>query len=252
MQIPRNIDDYTKLLEDRTPFTMANIGGDGEFLVINGWRGENSDGYVGTEEKQRELSQVLLEPRLTFHGWNPGRLDSDKRHNAEAWCAYHGINVPFWEKGFQDPDFGKAEINVRWVHKEIISSANVNGRLNGFLQALRNRYLIVIGPGWLKPEFTHEVLRSAAVIPTLLTWADRDVIEDEVRQALAQAPRDAVVTWSLGYITKALMWRLQPDFPTVTQVDVGACWDPYCDHPNRHGYKRDSWQEAKAKNLEGL
>jgi hypothetical protein len=34
-----------------------------------------------------------------------------------------------------------------------------------------------------------------------------------------------------------------------THIDMGACWDPYCGVRNRHGYKRDTWPEAMARNL---
>lgn len=253
--VPQNINDYVRLLEDGTPFTYANIGGDGEFLTIVGWDGTNSDGRTSTPEKAEALGRVLLQPRLTLHGYNPGKAESQKLAEAEAWLRWHGINVP--DRGattLVDPDYGSARINVRWVHKEIIASANVNGRLNGFIRALRARPLYVIASADVTESFCLDTLNADAML--LLSkddgWECMDDMESMVRARLDTLPSDTIVSWSLGYLTKVLMWRLAPDYPDMTQVDMGACWDPYCGVRNRHGYKRNTWPAAMTANLEGL
>jgi hypothetical protein len=249
--VPQTIGDWTKLVEDGTPFTYANVGGDGEFLAIGGKVGTNSDGRAFNPEVGKILAQVLLEPRLTFHGYNPGRPGSEKRLAAEAWLRDHGINVPELDPHrLTDPDFGKCERNVRWVHKEIISSANVRGEMGPFIRALRGRYLIVVAPN-NTASFVRDVLQAPGWVSVPLErgfeWFGP--IHESVRRELAAAPDDAVVTWSLGYPAKPLIWRLAAEFPAVTQIDMGACWDPYCGVRNRHGYKRDTWPEAMARNL---
>ncbi len=254
MIIPRHVEDYVQLLNDGTPFTLSNIGGDGEFLTINGWDGTNSDGRESTPEKQWALAQTLLEPRLTYHGYNPGHLKSEKRDNAEAWLRSQGINVPYHDGRLQDPYFGMSRINVRWVHKEIISSANVKGNLNPFLRALRDRSPVVVGPSTLTDEFLEDTLdaRAGILIPPDKGWEIIDGIEEDVAHVLETSLPDTVVTWSLGYLTKVLMWRLVERFPTMTQIDVGAIWDPYCGLLNRHGYRKPEWAEMMVQNLEGL
>ena len=251
VDVPRNIGDYANLLDNGTPFSMANIGGDGEFLTIVGWGGVNSDSRESTPEKAAALARVILEPRLTYHGYNPGRLESEKRTDAEAWLRGHGVNVPVYECDLQDPDFGSSVVNVRWVHKEIISSANVAGRLAPFIAALRRRSLLVVGANWLTDEFVRGVLGADRLyaIPPEVGWEALDDIEGHVEQDLGAMPDDAVVTWGLGYLTKVLMWRLAPKYPALTQIDVGAVWDPYCGVLNRHGYKRPEWPEAMERNL---
>ena len=84
-------------------------------------------------------------------------------------------------------------------------------------------------------------------------WEILDDIEGDVDRTLRTLPNDTVVLWSLGYLTKVIMWRLAILFPAVTQIDVGAIWDPYCGLLNRHGYRRPEWALThKAANLEGL
>lgn len=252
--VPRHIEDYVALLKAGTPFTLSNIGGDGEFLTITGWDGTNSDGRESTPEKATALAETLLKPRLTYHGYNPGHLESEKRRNAEAWLRKHGINVPIHVGHLHDQDYGKSEINVRWVHKEIISSANVRGKLNPFLRVLSERPLMVVGPSTLSMVFLIDVLHCnvTELVPPESGWEILDILEAKMIQKLSGCPPDVIVTWSLGYLTKVLMWRLAPKFPQATQIDVGAIWDPYCGLLNRHGYRRPEWEECKAANLEGL
>lgn len=252
MRGPTNIGHWVTLLEDQTPFSYSNIGGDGEFLTITGWDGTNSDGRTSTPEKAEALGRVLLEPRLTYHGYNPGALGSEKEAAAEAWLRRHGINVPQRTvRPRSDPDFGSSRINVRWVHKEIISTANAKGRLYPFLQALQERPLLVVGTDWLTEEFLGDALRarSTVLIPQEMGWAEMDEIRDRVHHALHSFPRDGIVTWGLGYISKVLTWELALERPELTQIDVGACWDAYCGVLNRHGHKRPEWAAAMKENL---
>jgi hypothetical protein len=254
--VPQTIEDWTKLVEDGTPFTYANIGGDGEFLAIVGKVGTNSDGRAFNPEVGKILAQVLLEPRLTFHGYNPGRPGSEKRLAAEAWLREHGINVPELDPHrLTDPDFGKCERNVLWVHKEIISSANVRGELGPFLRALRERTSVVVMSCDLdvpvREWFATDVLgaKEYLLVPVEHGLNCLDSLYDTIAEQIQSAGDGAVVSWSLGYPAKPLIWRLAAEFPAVTQIDMGACWDPYCGVRNRHGYKRDTWPEAMARNL---
>lgn len=254
---PRHLQDYVDRLNHGKQFTLSNIGGDGEFLTITGWGGTNSDGRESTPGKALALGQTLLKPRIEFHGYNPGHLDSDKRRNAEAWLRKQGINCPEYipGHGLQDHEFGLSDINVRWVHKELISSANAGGRLNPFLRALRERTLLVVGPTTITHEFLDDVLQAKAsvLVKPEDGWEILDDIEGDVDRTLRTLPNDTVVLWSLGYLTKVIMWRLAILFPAVTQIDVGAIWDPYCGLLNRHGYRRPEWALThKAANLEGL
>lgn len=250
ISVPKSILDYVRLVEEGTPFSYSNIGGDGEFLTITGWDGTNSDGRTSTPEKARALARVLLEPRLTLHGYNPGHLKSDKEAGAQAWLRKHGINVPHRPQ-LTDPDFGKSKINVRWVHKEIISSANVNGKLAGFLAALRDRPLLVVGMEGITRGFLNTALKAqdSVLFPLAMGWDQMGAIRDQVHKALDALPPDTVVTWGLGYLSKVLTWELALERPELTQIDVGACWDAYCGVCRRHGYRKPAWKEAMRKNL---
>lgn len=250
---PTTIDDYVTLLTERQPFTLSNIGGDGEFLTILGWPGTNSDGRKSTPEKQEALARCILEPRSTFHGYNPGTPGSEKQKNAEAWLRIQGVNVPCYHPSYiTDEGFGNAKINVRWVHKEIIAGANCQGKLGPFLAALRDRKPIVVGSRHLAPMAKRLNARSVYLLPPQVGWEDLERIERNLRQLFTSEPANAVVTWSLGYLTKVLQWRLIPDYPLLTQIDVGAVFDPYCGLRNRRFYKSDKWPAAMEANMKGM
>jgi hypothetical protein len=252
--VPQRIDDYVRLLESGTPFTHANIGGDGEFMAITGMVGTNSDGRAFNAEVGAELAKVLLEPRLTFHGYNPGGREDPRRTRAEKWLRTHGINVPVQTAStLEDPEFGKAAINVRWVHKEIISSANVRGELGPFIRALKKRTVIVVANNTVAESFIADVLGAVdwLLVPPDTGIGDLDEIEQQVSFLLGRwGPGfEGVLTWSLGYPTKVLAWRIAQSHPGVTQIDMGACWDPYSGVLNRHGYRRPEWKAAMETNL---
>lgn len=253
LKVPRTIGDWTALVESRSPFTYANIGGDGEMLTVTGWRGTNSDGHKSTKEKQDALARCLLEPRYTFAGYNPGKAGTAKLQRAEDWLRRHGINVP--QRGrttLDDPDYGKADINVRWVHKEIIGHANTTGRLGPFLEALSRRSWLAVHADTSDEKVLRRMGADVAfIVPMTWGWQDLDQIEATVRLFLGRGT-DRVVTFGLGYLTKVLIWRLAPDYPDVTMIDMGACFDPYCGTRNRSGYKRPEWPEMMRRNLEGL
>jgi len=251
--VPASIEHYETLLRDREPFTLSNIGGDGEFLTIVGWNGTNSDGKTSTPEKQAALARCILEPRSTYHGYNPGTPGSKKQSDAEAWLRSHGVNVPaYFPSYIDDAGFGGAKTNVRWVHKEIIAGANCQGRLGPFLGLLRARKPLVIGPTWLAPMAQRLNANASYLVPPEVGWESLDTLEAKIRAVLSALPADGVVTWSLGYLTKVLQWRLIPDYPWLTQIDLGAVLDPYCGHRNRRFYKSDKWPAAMESNLAGM
>lgn len=250
---PTRIEDYTTLLMERAPFTLSNIGGDGEFLTICGWTGTNSDGKTSTPEKRDALARCILEPRSTFHGYNPGTPGSEKQRNAELWLDRHGVNVPKYHPSYiEDPEYGSAKVNVRWVHKEIIAGANCQGKLGPFLTALRHRKPLVIGPTWLAPMVKRLDAKASYLLPPEVGWESLDRLEANIRAILTAYPKNGVLTWSLGYLTKVLQWRLIPDHPELTQIDLGAVLDPYCGHRNRRFYKSDRWPAAMESNLAGV
>ena len=90
---------------------------------------------------------------------------------------------------------------------------------------------------------------ETVVVPKTVGWGRMDKIEETIREKLATLPADTVSTWGLGYLAKVLQWRIAPDFPGVTQIDVGAMWDPYGGTNNRHAFKIPEWPEMMKKNL---
>jgi hypothetical protein len=247
--VPQTIEDWTRLVEDGTPFTYANFG-DGEFLAITGRIGVNSDGIRYDPAIGAELAKVLIEPRLTFYGYNPGKRDSEKRLNAERWLREHGINVPvLGQTTLEDPHNGKCDCNIHWVHKEIISYANVRGRFGPFMRALRQRDVVLIAPPAVCWQFADTLRARSHVSVPPDGWIERHRVLGDVRFALDTAPAGAVVSWSFGFPTKVLMWELADERPDLTQIDMGACWDPYVGRLSRSGYKRPEWPEAMARNL---
>lgn len=254
--VPQSIDDYVRMLEDGVQFSQMNYG-DGEWGIVCGWRGENCDGKPATELTAALLERVILHPRFTFVGYNPGRPENPLRGKTETWLGEHNVNVPvLGPHALTDPEYGSRAINIRWAHKEIIPSGNLRGRFGPLIKALRNRALVVVGPDHLTPDFVDGVLKAQAKRLVPLAWNLNDCLMDTVawvRSALDELSSDAVVSWSLGYTGKVAAWFVADSHPLVTQFDAGAVWDPYSGVLSRSGYRKPEWQEMMQKNLdEGL
>lgn len=254
IRAPRSIDDYVRMLDQGEHFTQMNYG-DGEWgNITDTLKGPNCDGKPATEMTRTMLAKTVLEPRFTFFGYNPGKPDHRTRIATEAWLGENGVNVPeLGPHALEDPHHGTQQINVRWTHKEILPSANLRGRFGPLIRALRNRPLVVIGPDHLTHDFVDRVLgaRKRGLLP--LSWSLDERLVDVVtwaRNALDGMPGDTVISWSLGYIAKVAAWYVAESHPHVTQIDLGACWSPYCGQLIRSGYAKPEFQEMMRKNLE--
>jgi len=216
MDVSWRIKPYVDMLLSGTPFTQANYG-DGEWSCILGRTGYNSQGGAYTPELQAALSETLTQPRFTFFGTNPGRAFWEE---AWAWCAQNWVVVP-------------------WVHKEMLSAANVRGDLGPFIRALQQRTIILVGPAHLRALDLFDV---ATFIEVPLPGAADSIHGTAARVIDAilsfHEPREVCVLWSAGMATNVGMWLTRILYTTckATQIDCGAIWDPYVGVHSRWRY----------------
>lgn len=221
---------YAALIVTRTPFAQANYG-DGEWACILGHRGGNVNGEVYEPELRDALRKTLEDPVGQWCGWNPASLEEE----ASAWCAEHGIDVP-------------------WVWKDTLSAANVNGALGPFFRACRTRDVTVVGPEHLSAigdrvvgPFRH------VIVPDSTAW---ETVEEVVARLRWEA--SGLVLCAAGMGTNLIVDRLWRERRArrcmnprpVTVLDVGAILDPYAGVYSRKGYRTRAFQDdAIARNL---
>ena len=224
---PETPEDYAKLIRDRTHFAQANYG-DGEWACLMDREGTNCDGTTYTPELAAALRETLLEPCGMWCGTNPGNPETKPlRAQAEAWVVANKVNVP-------------------WRKKEILPSANVNGELRPFLDAVRTRRVIVVGPEHLKHLPPHVIGPHTLIqVPNETAWK---VVDQTVKRVLDVIRPDDLVLFASGMATNLAIHKLWPGLrDTVTLLDVGALLDPYVGVYSRNGYRKESFQTVGIK-----
>lgn len=216
--------DYAGLLDSGTPWAQANYG-DGEWACVMGESGQNVNGEVYAPLLASQLRATLVAPRDYMYGTNPGRRRVAK---AEAWCREH------------------CPAPIDWVWKDTLSGANVDGELGPFLQALRKREVVVVGPQHTLSGLPFEY-RLHHTIADGVAWMDW---RDTARRIRLHWQDGDVVVFSAGMATNLMIWWLWPDAVErgVTLIDVGALWDPYVGVLSRKGYRKPTWPDAMEKN----
>jgi hypothetical protein len=219
------VQTYAALIEDRMHFAQANYG-DGEWSCLLGHRGVNSQGEVYNPELRDALRETLMDPVGQWCGSNPGpKLEAE----ADGWCESNGVRV-------------------RWVAKETLAAANVNGNLAPFLRACRTRPVVLVGPKHLR-ALPMEVLepRLFIEVPESTAWQ----VAGEIADSLRWASSGHLILLSAGMATNLIVHRVWPELRgRATMLDTGAIFDPYVGVYSRKSYRREAFQnEAMQRNL---
>ena len=226
MVLPEAVTDYARLIEQRVHFSQANYG-DGEWACILGHDGANCQGEVYNPTLRDALRNTLQNPAGQWCGSNPGKkLQAD----VDRWVQDNNVNVP-------------------WVPKEILPSANVNGHLRPFLEAVRTRRVILVGAFHLA-ELDENVIGPFTYVgvPDETAWKFTGQTASKV-WTLVQ-PHDLVL-FASGMASNLVIHDLASELgEEVTLLDVGALLDPYVGVFSRNGYRKEIFQKVNIlKNL---
>jgi len=260
---PKTIDDLVERLRGPTPFSTANYG-DGEWSCILGGVGShinhreynvNGDQYAlpGLAEA---MVDTLLEPVLTYYGYNPGKK---LRGRVENWLRERGINVPVIGSVCYEYGSGRSyksckgllchgwstNTRVPWMWKEIISGANCKGEFAPFLRLCKESAVIVVGGAHLSniPDFDYSFIET----PSSNTWNEIDSIEKKVLLGI-KSIRPQLVLFCCGLASNILIWRLAKRGVGCHLVDCGAVFDPYVGVKSRKTYKGVGFQKRLFRN----
>ena len=233
MRTPYVISEYAEWLDSYTRFVQANYG-DGEWSCILGCPGQNCNGEHYTTELQKELIETILSPPEGFvwYGSNPGQK---LRVAVENWIKDN-----------------HAEQRA-WVYKEIISGANANGKLKPFIEAVRRRRVLLVGPEHLKNEAMHTLwnIEEQILVPTSNAFTTFGVTYDATLQAIQKNKTNLVLVCS-GMSAKPLIHKLAK-VTTCSFIDMGATLDPYVGVWSRNAYRKEEFQEVTfLENFKGI
>jgi len=234
MRIPVNIQEYVELLDSRVRFIQANYG-DGEWACILGHPGENCNGEHYIEPLRIALTKTITKPPAghVWYGSNPGKKLSP---SVEHWLLEKGLT------------------QRAWVYKEIISGANANGKLGPFIDAVRRRNTVLVGPRHLQNEDISRIWNVKA--QTIIPISDAYLAHDRTIQKCQTMIKDydpELILFCAGMAANPLMYQLADEHGGITMIDMGATLDPYAGVWSRNAYRKEEFQQTTfAKNLKDL
>jgi hypothetical protein len=234
MRTPLCVNDYVELIDNRSRFVQANYG-DGEWACILGHPGQNCNGEHYNTPLQLALIQTILKPPSghVWYGSNPGKkLEPSVQH----WLLEKGLTQRVW------------------VYKEILSGANVNGKLGPFIEAVRRHKTILIGPKHLRDERVHNIwnITTQISVPTADAYlAHTRTLNNAVDMIEKHDPELVLVC--AGMAANPLIHQLATQYPAISFLDMGATLDPYASVWSRNAYRKEEFQKSTfAKNLKGI
>jgi hypothetical protein len=119
---------------------------------------------------------------------------------------------------------------------EVFRRKSVEEGLDEFVNALKTRTVILVGPNWLSPlqnmfDNTHVICPFG----TLFKEEEMKKLDDAVHEAIKQnIDKNPVILYSCSIPAKIMAhkyWGLYEK--NITQIDMGAIWDPYCGKKTR-------------------
>ncbi len=193
----------------KTPISFSRWG-DGEWSAILG-RGEaNCDGQAYTPELRMALAGVLHARPTYLLGLQPLAV----RRFGPA-MAHWLTRSALW------PSWGHADVWVR---------LSTRGWLQAFVEPLRSRPLLMVGPAHLQGLFPTV---AQVVVPDVNAVADLPRMQAEIQAAIPRLGPDGVVMVSAGMGAKILIHEGVRQAPHLSWLDFGSVWEPYVGRANR-------------------
>lgn len=199
--IPLEITEFVTWLHEKPGFCFARYG-DGTFLGMHGIEGVNCDGSPIRYDQTYDLEKSIRDTTIT-HGMGDLAVSVGK---AESWLKNKGINVP-------------------WYDCNVMHTASVQGRLYPFIELLRTRKTVLLGPRHVGRLRKIPLLAFYEVHATKAFY-EVDRLEKLARREIPRLKADTLLI-SAGTAAPVLVSRLHKVFPSINIIDTGSLWDPY-------------------------
>lgn len=201
--VESEIETYERMitmLKEGTNFKFARYG-DGEILCMTGKQGQNCDKHQYFPDMGLRLIQTINEEPSYMVGIQPLSVQGLPQA-VEAYFSHF-----------------KTLYNA-----DVLHSASIDGLLEKFFNALKGRYIILVGPAHLADLFDCIHI----VIPSLNCWLTYPEIKEQINFHLVD---DAVVLFCASMMTEVLI----SDFKerNCTMIDCGSVFDPYVNVKSR-------------------
>jgi hypothetical protein len=176
-------------------FKFARYG-DGEFNCILGKHGHNCDGHQYFPDMGARLMTAI------------------KRAN-------YMIGIQPLAMGIYPDKVLKLTHGKTIYNADVLHNASIDGELSKFLDAVSDRYVILVGPSHLSQFFNAVHI----VIPEKNCWREYENVRQQI-QFHIDGVRGAVVLLAASMMSEVLIDDFSEEPHTF--IDVGSVFDPYC------------------------
>ena len=203
-------------LATNTPVAFSRWG-DGEWSAILGKRGQNCDGHAYSAELQRDLTQVLEAKPTYYLGLQNAAL------------RRYGPEIEAWLEA--------RHLDLSWVPSDLWHHASMRDQLGPFIEVLRAREVILVGPERLQSLDLPFPLATFIEIPLSNCHEVIDGVVRCLEGAILQHP-GAVISLSASMSANVIVHRVHQQYPHATLLDLGSLWEPYVGVINRAYHRK--------------
>lgn len=183
------------MLQANIPFKFARYG-DGEFNCMFGKQGRNTDLHEYFPDMGRRLMKALV--------------------NANYLVGIQPLALTLYPEKIEPFLTDKQLCNA-----DVLHNASIDKQLSTFKDALKGKYIIVVGPAHLASLFDGVHI----IIPSINCWTEYE----NVRQQIAfhiDGINNAVVILCASMMSEVLIDDFADEHHTF--IDAGSVFDPYC------------------------
>lgn len=185
-------------LKSNRSFKFARYG-DGEIYCMKGRVGQNCDNHLYFPALGERLKQSISEEPDYMVGIQPLSIS----------------HIPQEVENY----FGHFK---RLYNADVLHNASIEGTLDKFINALRGRYIVLVGPMHLASFFANCV---HIVIPPVNCWNEYVNIRQQLEFHI-DGINNAVVLLAASMMSEVLISDFS--YHHHTFIDVGSVLDPYC------------------------
>jgi hypothetical protein len=192
-------------LKSGKPFKFSRFG-DGEWNCIFNKQGHNCDGHSYFPDLGASLRRVILSQPGYIVGIQPLSMSYERTDQIKDFC-----------KG----------LNINWVNADVLHNASIDKKLHQFIDALKGKYIIVVGPAHLAGFFVNCV---HIVVPGKNCWLEYENIRQQI-EFHVDGVNNAVVLLAASMMSEVLIDDFADHHHTF--IDIGSVLDPYCNVKSR-------------------
>lgn len=194
-------ENVLKKLKDREAFSFSRWG-DGEWNAVLGVTGANCDGHQYFPDMGKRLREIIQrKPGYTL-GMQPHSM-------SERYKNFDRLK-----------EFLKT-VDIQWANADIFHHASINGEIGKLIEAVKERYLIIVGPAHLSKIFDCVHI----ITPPINCWLNYEEIRQQIDFHI-DGVNNAVVLFSASMMSNVLIDDFHDRHHTL--IDTGSVFDPYC------------------------